>query len=343
MINDRIWPSWPYWPLSSFFRLSQPLAVLFLVLLPSIQALSQQQVASPSGTRRQPATAREYHEPPPSTHRQGDWGNSKSSLRHSDCCVTFVHGLESDVKVLQQLLADQGPSDIDLRARIRVSSSSSSTSSLSSLTYEDCVKVRNSVVPLTKEEMENDGDKRLDPCSLALADLARGMASLADGTLSGVVEDVFCRIVCASDYRAIDPPFHTDKAPLRGYVTLRGVGTQFMTRPCHPVEYLTLRTLGEGEPTKSLPLQTAEELEFIVMKGDHYDDHVVPPGGSSLFHRFWKRATACVHRSPPGKGGRRVIISFDLADGDDDREWYQVGLKRQWRSGMTQRKSRLVA
>ena len=341
MINDRIWPSWPW---SSFVRLSQYLAVLFLVLLvPSLEALSQQQVASPLGaTSRQPATARESHEPPPSSHGQGDWCTSKSSLRHSDCCVTFVHGLESHVKVLQHVLADQGPSDIDLRARIRVFSSSSSSSS-SLLTYEDCAKVRNSVVPLAKEERGSEGDKRHDPCSLALAELARGMASLADGTLSGVVEDVFCRIVCASDYRAIDPPFHTDKAPLRGYVTLRGVGTQFMARPCHPVEYLTLRTLGEGEPTRSLPLQTAQELEFIVMKGDHYDDHVVPPEGSSLFNRFWKRATACVHRSPPGKGGRRVIISFDLADGDDDREWYQVGLKRQWRSGMTQRKSRLVA
>jgi hypothetical protein len=42
-------------------------------------------------------------------------------------------------------------------------------------------------------------------------------------------------------------------------------------------------------------------------------------------------------------GGRRVIISLDLADGDDDREWYQADKKREWRSGMTQRKSHLVA
>ena len=32
-----------------------------------------------------------------------------------------------------------------------------------------------------------------------------------------------------------------------------------------------------------------------------------------------------------------------LADGDDDREWYEKNQKREWRSGMTQRKSRLVA
>jgi Protein of unknown function (DUF1826) len=342
MINDQVRPIWRW---SCYFRLSQRLAWLSIILLlPTIQALNQQLLASPSGTSMSPAAARESHMSPPFLHGRGDWGASKSSLRRSDCCVTFVHGLESHVQILQQVLADQGPSEIDLRARIRVSSSSSSSSSL---TYEDCLKVRNSVIPLTKEEMlESSGDNRQDPCSLALAELASGMASLADGTLSGVVEDVFCRIVCASDYRAIDPPFHTDKAPLRGYVTLRGVGTQFMNRPCHPTEYLTLRTLGEGEPTRSLPLQTAEELEFIVMKGDYYNDHVKPDGSSeasSLFSRFWKRATACVHRSPPGKGGRRVIVSFDLADGDDDREWYQVGLKRQWRSGMTQRKSRLVA
>jgi hypothetical protein len=294
--------------------------VMFLGLFPSVLTLSlQQQSAGQKSSGSNVLTL------------NGDWSTSKSSLRHRDCCVTSVSGLERHVKALQDILADQGPADIDLRDRIRVASSA----------YEDCLKVRNSVVPLTKEELESN---EKDPCSLALVELASGMVSLVHGTtLDGLVEDVFCRIVCGSDYRARDPPYHTDKAPLRGYVTLCGVGTQFMTRPCSPAEYMNLRTFGQGEPTKSL--RAAEQLEFIIMKGDYYDDYMVPGGVGlpSLLGNLWKRATACVHRSPPGTGGRRVIVSFDLADGDDDREWYQVGMKRQWRSGMTQRKSRLVA
>lgn len=136
--------------------------------------------------------------------------------------------------------------------------------------------------------------------------------------------------------------FHTDKAPLRAYVTLRGVGTEIMTRVCSPVEYALLRSLGKlGENNKSsASLRQAEELEFIVMKGDHY---VHSSDVETWLTRAWKRASACVHRSPPGLGGRRIILSLDLADGDDDREWYQANKKREWRSGMTQRKSRLVA
>jgi hypothetical protein len=36
---------------------------------------------------------------------------------------------------------------------------------------------------------------------------------------------------------------------------------------------------------------------------------------------------------PARRGGRRVIISLDLADGDDDREWHQANKRREWRSG----------
>lgn len=260
---------------------------------------------------------------------RGDWLRSKELFRQRDCCVTMISGLDEHVKVLQKVLADEGPAAIDLRKRIRVSDSA----------YEDCLQIRNSVVAVQSTESES-GDK--DPCSLALEQLARGVASLADGSLEGVVQAVFCRIVCASDYRARDPPYHTDKAPLRGYVTLRGVGTEFMDRTCNPFEYLTLRTYGGGVPSSSL--LRAQELEFIVMKGDYYDDVVEATGvRTTILGKVWKRATACVHRSPPGAGVRRVIVSFDLADGDDDREWYQVNKNREWRSGMTQRKSRLVA
>ena len=271
-----------------------------------------------------------------STALAGDWAVQKSLLRETDCCVVSVSGLESHLKVLQEEFADNGPSDVDLRMRVRVTSSA----------YDDCLRVRRSILPSEEDKSHNgnvDKNLKYDACTLALEELARGVASLADGSLEGIVEDVFVRIVCASNYRARDPPFHTDKAPFRGYVTLRGVGTEFMTRPCTPMEYMTLRTLGEGKPTESL--RPAEELEFIVMKGDYYDAEPPSPPTKSLafLAKVWKRATACVHRSPPGKGGRRVIVSFDLADGDDNREWFQVGQKREWRNGLTQRKSHLVA
>jgi hypothetical protein len=127
------------------------------------------------------------------------------------------------------------------------------------------------------------------------------------------------------------------------------VGTEYMTRPCtSPLEYLSLRSFGlqhqGGEPSASV--REAQVLEFIVMKGDYYP----PPAETTatttmtwLLSKFWPRTFACVHRSPPGHGRRRIIVSFDLADGDDDREWYDAGHRREWRSGMTQRKSRLVA
>ena len=111
-------------------------------------------------------------------------------------------------------------------------------------------------------------------------------------------------------------------------------------------------------------LTSAGELEFIVMKGDCYDAPLPADVELSLADRLvrgaWRRSSACVHRSPPGGGvgsgsgdniktagqnrhQRRVIVSLDLADGDDDQEWYVSGRRRGWRSGMTQRKSRLVA
>jgi hypothetical protein len=202
------------------------------------------------------------------------------------------------------------------------------------------------------------------PCVLALQAIAKGVASLADGSLQNNTKDVHMRIVFASNYNARDPMFHTDKCPIRGYVTFIGPGTQYMDRPCLPWEYVALRTLGSsssGEKNvKNVHhglLQTAKNLEFIVMKGDKYDataneqDTSSPPSIlQSMMKSIWIRNAACVHRSPPaaevvavGGGKRRVILSLDLADGDDDREWYEYDKKRGWRSGMTQRKSHLVA
>lgn len=286
---------------------------------------------------------RQYRSPQPMQDfgLSGDWASAKKKLRNPDCCVVSISGLESHLGVLQEQL-DQGPAELDLRARI----SSSKENILS-----DCIQVCNlcSIPSRTKFPMYEDEKAYLrDPSVAALMELAHGVASLADGPLEGTKE-VFMRIVCASDYRARDPMFHTDKAPLRAYVTLRGVGTDFMTRPCSLLEYLQLRGSGEARALNSV--RRAEELEFIVMKGDQYicdvsqeDRHKVSVI-SSWFNRWWKRTIACVHRSPPApySGGRRIILSLDIADGDDDREWFQADKKREWRSGMTQRKSRLVA
>jgi hypothetical protein len=299
---------------------------VFATCLPPSQSLSPREASSPAWrpTLSQPVSE--------------GWADAKAALQLPDCCIVSVAGLESPLRILQNELADRGPADVDLRARLRVSGAS---------LRRDCRNVQRSVVACDgveddddsgQEEHENDP---IDPCTRALEELARGMASMEGDTAT----DVLIRIVCASTYRARDPLFHTDKAPLRGYVTLRGVGTEFMKRPCTPLEYAALRSLGQGSlPAKDL--RRAAELEFIVMKGDHYYDHA---SSSNALQRpwrtmLWKRAFACVHRSPPGATtGRRVILSFDLADGHDDREWYQTNQKRAWRSGMTQRKSRLVA
>lgn len=146
--------------------------------------------------------------------------------------------------------------------------------------------------------------------------------------------------------------YHTDKAPLRGYVTICGVGTELLTRPATPWEYLSLRTLGRL-PSLFVSTDSIRQVpmnEFIIMKGDYYYNDLASISNSYTninqhhTNRFWwSRSFACVHRSPPGIGGRRVILSLDLDDGRDDREWCVQDYQREWRSGMTQRKSRLVA
>jgi Protein of unknown function (DUF1826) len=282
----------------------------------------------------------------------GDWNTAKRALQQPDCCVVKVSGLDRHLRALQNELVDHGLVDVDLRSRIRGAAAASSSSLVvedegnPDVCSQDCCRVLESVGNV----LDNDNDQKKDEkrdlfgsaaTIAALEELARGMASLApDGR---DIQDVHVRIVSASNYRAVDPMFHTDKCPLRGYVTLRGVGTEYMTRPCSPWEYLTLRSLGRprGDSEPAVSVRESQELEFIVMKGDYYPH---PEANNWRWSNvFWQRAYACVHRSPPGQGGRRVIISLDLADGDDDREWYDAGHKREWRSGMTQRKSRLVA
>ena len=272
----------------------------------------------------------------------GNWSNAKQSLRKPNCCVVSVSGLDDHISTIQQYFCgNDAPSDLDLRMRVRCGNDDTKA-------YADCSKIYNSVMgkeAINNFDNSNDIEKANQsnnhPCILALQELARGLSSLADGPLEGKCEDVHMRVVCASNYQAIDPMFHTDKCPLRGYVTLTGPGTEYMDESCQPWEYAALRTLGvDGlSSNKIKALTTAEELEFIVMKGDHYDDGT----SQSLTSKLWSRSSACVHRSPPRVKCRRMILSLDLADGVDDQEWFEISRKREWRSGMTQRKSHLVS
>lgn len=311
--------------------------------------------------------------PPPAAaaaaRLSGDWQNAKHTLRKQDCCIVSIKGLEHHMEALQHAFVTKGPANIDLRARVRIptpssqpqehqviTEASSSNIDLQQVqltsyqhTITDCRNIRHSVVPIV-EDQEYNNLFHHDACTSALVELALGVVSLAEGSLEKECKHVFIRIVCASDYKAIDPPYHTDKAPLRGYVTLKGLGTEFVNRTCSPMEYAMLRMFGTGVHVDNI--QKAKELEFIVMKGDYYtyqDPNLNPWSWDSIMNKIWQRNKACIHRSPPAvhEGGllgrRRVIVSLDLDDGLDDREWYDVDKSREWRLGMTQRKSRLVA
>jgi hypothetical protein len=314
---------------------------------------------TPTTLIQQPlASSTPFNEVAPSAN-PGDWAAAKLSLRNPSCCVVSVTGLDDHLSVLQQYFCGpDAPGDLDLRMKVRCGNNDVQINGMTQ-SYEDCYKIYKSIVEpssvkdsvnefaidLSDESMGND-----HPCVLALEALAKGVASMADGPLEGKCKDVHMRVVCASTYEAHDPSFHTDKCPLRGYVTLTGPGTEFMDRPCLPWEYVSLRTMGAEDATSVDGLRMADELEFIVMKGDYYDapipDETKPSLLQSMLGKVWTRDAACVHRSPPageGRAKRRVILSLDLADGGDDQEWYEYNKKRGWRSGMTQRKSRLVA
>jgi len=316
----------------------------------------------------------------PAQQLAGDWSTAKLSLRNPKCCVVTVPGLELPLATLQEYFCgNDAPSDLDLRMRVRCGNENGDMNIVEKgVAYKDCAKIYNAVMEpsSTKDATKNNFDldatnenkqnesTNTHPCILALEELARGVASLADGPLDGICTDVHMRVVCASNYQAIDPMFHTDKCPLRGYVTLTGPGTQYMDETCSPMEYAALRTLGvdgllaTGGKEKVQHLKMAQDLEFIVMKEDHYaaplPNDIIPSASSmtqSIIGKVWDRNSSCVHRSPPSSsavsskktGRRRVILSLDLADGKDDQEWYEAHRKRGWRSGMTQRKSHLVS
>ena len=191
----------------------------------------------------------------------GDWFTAKQSLRNPKCCVVAVPGLEHHLSTIQEFFCgDDAPTDLDLRMRVRCRNKDIEEVAVA---YKDCAKIYNSVMEpsssvkdainfdwdenhnLSRESKSNQNNISTNhPCILALEELARGVASLADGPLDGKCTDVHMRVVCASNYQAIDPMFHTDKCPLRGYVTLTGLGTQYMNETCLPWEYAALRTLG---------------------------------------------------------------------------------------------------
>ena len=179
------------------------MGVLFTTHL-SLFLLSFRSVHSLARTGTVPHDAQPQQSPPSKSTlltTGGDWVGAKTSLRQSDCCIVSISGIESHLRILQEQLADNGPADIDLRARIRIPS----------LTHSDCFQVCRSVKPLpeTADEENGDANNISDPCATALKELALGISSLVDeGSLESA--DVFVRIVCASDYRARDPPFHTD-------------------------------------------------------------------------------------------------------------------------------------
>ena len=341
------------------------------------------------------------------------------SLCDPSVCVVSPTGLGDHLRALRTVLCGEyAHADLDLRMRVRCGRGGSTgagegnnddddddgcdgpvgggSMTTTTTTLEDCARIIDAVLAdvasengrrstSTTDVVDARNDRR-ESAALALGELAMGVSSLADASFVPplIPPDVHVRVVVASDYRAIDPMFHTDKCPLRAYVTLCGPGTEYVDVTCSPWEYAALRALGIGagatatatssarddaneneQGPRPIPrVREAKEMEFIVMKGDRY---VHPPrmGGGSLslpatWSTLWSRSSACVHRSPPGsssslsssssssssgggRGVRRVILSLDLANGEDDREWFEAGRKREWRSGMTQRKSRLVS
>ena len=307
------------------------------------------------------------------------WSIVNQSLRDPNVCVvSSPTGLDAHISILREAFcSNDAHTDLDLRMRVRCSSSVDDDNGNDDdysdrTTLNDCITIVDSVMIRRKNQQQlssasNEHSSSVLEAALALKELALGVSSLADASFSESTSkdpppDVHVRVACASDYRAIDPVFHTDKCPLRAYVTLIGPGTEYVDTTCNPLQYLALRMLGENGLVSSIGddgddggeggrirVKEAKEMEFIVMKGDRYvHNHQSLPllsSSQSSSLGLWSRSSACVHRSPPGAlgGGKRVIVSLDIANGEDDREWYETGRKREWRAGLTQRKSRLVS
>lgn len=293
------------------------------------------------------------------TPSSSSWSIVNQSLRDPNVCVvSSPTGLDDHISILREAFcSNDAHADLDLRMRVRCSISVDNDNGKddygSRTTLDDCIKIVDSVINRRKNEQQqlsaiNKHFSSSLKVALALKELALGVSSLADAS-SKFPLDVHVRVACASNYRAIDPMFHTDKCPLRAYVTLAGPGTEYVDTTCNPVQYFALRTLGENGHGGRIRVKEAKEMEFIVMKGgryvhNHQSSSLLSSSQSSSLG-LWSRSSACVHRSPPGAlgGGKRVIVSLDIANGEDDREWYETGRKREWRAGLTQRKSRLVS
>jgi len=337
--------------------------LLFQLCRPSSQfSATLEQKSSPLSPAAQTTTVDNN----PNIQLDGTWSTAKQALRNPNCSVVSISGLDHHLSSLQSYFCGvDAPSDVDLRMRVRCCGDGDTTNSSTDISYVDCASVyqtimdapsttgwknknNNNKITTSDINTEQPNNNPNNPCIQALQELALGVHSLSDGSLQRTVTDIHMRVVCASTYSANDPPFHTDKCPLRGYVTLVGPGTEYMDGTSRPWEYVALRSLGVdglGLVNGEGRLKMAEELEFIVMKGDYYDASV-PNDDSSMMKnkkKLWSRAEACVHRSPPGNNAKRVILSLDLADGGDDQEWEERGRKRNWRVGMTQRKSHLVS
>lgn len=138
------------------------------------------------------------------TKLSGNWSVAKQSLRDPNCCVVSISGLESHLSTIQEYFCgEDAPTDLDLRMRVRCRNVGSNNN----MTYEDCAKIYNLVM---KNDKLSDCIVNNHPCILALEELARGVSSMADGRLEGICTDVHMRIVCASNYKAIDPMFHSE-------------------------------------------------------------------------------------------------------------------------------------
>ena len=138
------------------------------------------------------------------TKLSGNWSVAKQSLQDPNCCVVSISGLESHLSTIQEYFCgEDAPTDLDLRMRVRCKNVGSDNN----MTYEDCAKIYNLVM---KNDKLSDCIVNNHPCILALEELARGVSSMADGRLEGICTDVHMRIVCASNYKAIDPMFHSE-------------------------------------------------------------------------------------------------------------------------------------
>lgn len=126
----------------------------------------------------------------------GAWNAANAQLINPDCCVVSVGGLETCLSTLQEHFVEhsQALRNVDLRARIRMSSSSDNRED----TLSDCQNVYDMVMGNKKNQHQASNND--DPCILALAELAEGISTALHTTGGGEQkwkQDVFMRVVCA--------------------------------------------------------------------------------------------------------------------------------------------------